>query len=226
MKSPVTSPDAPGLSVPNLSLVSKVLDFVGAMELLDNSAKLYQEVVLSYFQDIASLPSRLDELLRKSDLSEAVRALHTCKGASLTVGAKLLSELCRQFEMKLKALRQNNEPLADGEHQAMLQELEVAVANTRHAITEVLGSMRSQSSAKTGSVLNTRALVEDLISLRNLVARSDMRALARHKAICALHTSASDKLQALTPTLKVFDFAQAVVQCDELISDFSAPKQT
>jgi HPt (histidine-containing phosphotransfer) domain-containing protein len=226
MKSTVTSPDARGLSVPNLTLVSKTLDFVGALELLDNSVKLYQEVVQSYFQDIASLPSRLDELLRKSDLSEAVRALHTCKGASLTVGAKLLSELCRQYEVKLKALRQNSEPLDENARQAMLKELESAVAITRQAITEVLGSMRSQNSSKAAPDINTRALVEDLISLRNLLARSDMRAIARHKAICALHTSAADKLQTLAPALKIFDFAKAVVQCDELISDFSAPKQT
>ena len=226
MKSTVTSPDARGLSVPNLTLVSKTLDFEGALELLDNSVKLYQEVVQSYFQDIASLPSRMDELLRKSDLSEAVRALHTCKGASLTVGAKLLSELCRQYEVKLKALRQNSEPLDDSARQAMLKEMESAVANTRHAITEVLGSMRSQNSSKAAPDINTRALVEDLISLRNLLARSDMRAIARHRAICALHSSATDKLQTLAPTLKIFDFAKAVVQCDELISDFSAPKQT
>jgi chemotaxis protein histidine kinase CheA len=152
--------------------------------------------------------------------------LHTCKGASLTVGAKLLSELCRQYEVKLKALRQNSEPLDESARQAMLKELESAVANTRHAITEVLGSMRSQNSSKAAPDINTRALVEDLISLRNLLARSDMRAIARHRAICALHTSATDRLQALAPTLKIFDFAKAVVQCDELISDFSAPKQT
>jgi hypothetical protein len=108
----------------------------------------------------------------------------------------------------------------------MLKELESAVAITRQAITEVLGSMRSQNSSKAAPDINTRALVEDLISLRNLLARSDMRAIARHRAICALHTSATDRLQALAPTLKIFDFAKAVVQCDELISDFSAPKQT
>ncbi len=204
----------------------QVLNFVGAIELLDNSTALYLEAVQSYFEDIANLPARMDSLLRKADLQDAVRALHTCKGASLTVGANLLSELCRQFEVQLKALRQNEQALEDSARQAMQISLESTVSNTRQAITEVLGSLVTHTSAIVISGLNARALVEDLISLRNLLARSDMRALARHKAICGLHTAASAQLQALTPTLKVFNFAKAVVQCDELISDFSAPNKT
>ena len=194
------------------------------MELLDNSAALYLEVVQSYLRDIADLPTRLDSLLRKTDLQEATRALHTCKGASLTVGANLLSEVCRQCEVKLKALRQNQEPLDDATRQAMQLELERAVERTRQAIGEVLESIGRQATAKASPALNIRALVGDLMSLRNLLVRSDMRALARHSALCALHTTAASQLQTLAPTLKAFDFAQAVVQCDELIRHFSAPK--
>jgi HPt (histidine-containing phosphotransfer) domain-containing protein len=182
------------------------------------------EAVQSYFQDIANLPARMDKLLRETDLQEAARALHTCKGSSLTVGANLLSDLCRQFETKLKELRKSEQPLDDSSRQAMLAELEHAVANTRHAIAEVLESLGSQARVKAISGLNTRALVQDLIALRNLLARSDMRALAQHKAICALHAEVAAQLQALTPALKVFNFAKAVVQCDDLIRDFSAPQ--
>ncbi len=196
------------------------------MELLDNSAALYLEVVQSYLQDIADLPARLDSLLRKSDLQEATRALHTCKGASLTVGANLLSEACRQCEVKLKELQHNQQTLDDATRQAMHLELERAVERTRQAIGEVLDSIGRQATAKASSVLNIRALVGDLMSLRNLLVRSDMRALARYSALCALHTAAASQLQTLDGALKAFDFAQAVVQCDELIRDFSAPKQT
>jgi HPt (histidine-containing phosphotransfer) domain-containing protein len=200
------------------------LDFAGAMELLDNSAALYLEVVQSYIQDIADLPTRLDSLLRKTDLQEATRALHTCKGASLTVGANLLSEACRQCEMKLKALRQNLQPLDNVTRQAMQLELERAVERTRQAIGEVLESIGRQASAKASTALNIRALVGDLMSLRNLLVRSDMRALARYSALCALHATAASQLHTLGGSLKAFDFAQAVVECDELIRDFSAPK--
>jgi HPt (histidine-containing phosphotransfer) domain-containing protein len=226
MISPVTPPDADGHSRPQNLPTSKALDHVSAIELLDNSTILYLEVVQSYFQDISNLPARMDNLLRKTDLQEAVRALHTCKGASLTVGAKLLSELCRQFELKLKALRQSEQVLDETARQAMQREFEGAVANTRQAITEVLGSLGTKTNTTAKPGLNTRALVEDLISLRNLLARSDMRALARHKAICAMHAAAAAQLQTLTPDLKVFNFSKAVVQCDELIRAFSAPNQT
>jgi HPt (histidine-containing phosphotransfer) domain-containing protein len=226
MKTPATPPDTFGRSEPQGLPATKALDFASAMELLDNSTALYIEAVQSYFQDIANLSARMDALLRKADLQEAVRALHTCKGASLTVGANLLSELCRQFEMKLKVLRKDEQALDDIERQNMLLALKGAVANTRQAITEVMGSLGTQARTKSRAGLNTRALVEDLISLRNLLARSDMRALARYEAICALHTTAVTQLQTLAANLKVFNFAQAVVQCDELISDFSAPNNT
>lgn len=225
MKYSAPPPDHSDRSDSPESAAANALDFKAAMELLDNSAALYKEVVQSYFQDIVNFPARMDILLRKTDLHDAVRALHTCKGASLTVGANLLSERCRQFEMKLKALRIDGQVLDDEARQAMLIALESAVSNTRQAITEVLGSLGTQSSTKANAGVNSRALVEDLISLRNLLARSDMRAFARHQAICALHTGASAQLQTLNPSLKVFNFAQAVVQCDELISDFSAPNR-
>ena len=226
MNSSVTPPDAGGHSKPQNLPISKALDHVSAIALLDNSTVLYVEVVQSYFQDIANLPARMGGLLGKTDLQEAVRALHTCKGASLTVGAKLLSELCREIEVQLKALRQSGQTLGDSDRQSMQVQLEGAVANTRQAITEVLGSLGTKTNTPAISGLNMRALVEDLISLRNLLARSDMRALARFKAICALHTAATAQLQTLSPHLKVFNFSKAVVQCDELISAFSAPNKT
>jgi HPt (histidine-containing phosphotransfer) domain-containing protein len=199
------------------------LDFVAALELLDNSTALYLEAVRSYFQDIEKLPARLGSLLRQPDLQEAARALHTCKGASLTIGAKLLSEVCQQCELQLKTLRQSGQTLDNAARQNMQLTLENAVTHTRQAITDVLADLGAQARVKGTPVVNTRALVEDLIALRNLLARSDMRALARHKALCSLHTAAAAQLQTLAPSLHIFDFAQAVVQCDELIRDFSAP---
>jgi HPt (histidine-containing phosphotransfer) domain-containing protein len=223
MHPPANPPPYSSNFVPGLLPASKALDFVAAMELLDNSTALYLEVVQSYFQDIANLPARLDVLLRKTDLQEATRALHTCKGASLTVGANLLSEVCRQCELQLKALRQSGQALDDSAREAMQLALENAVTHTRQAITEVLGSLGAQTRVTGNPGLNKRALVEDLIALRNLLVRSDMRAMARHQGLCALHTAASVELHTLNHTLKVFDFAKAVVQCDELIRDFSAP---
>ena len=225
MRSSATPPPAGGRSVPGASPLPKTLDFVSALALLDNSTALYLEVVQSYFQDIATLPTRLDTLLRKTDLQEATRALHTCKGASLTVGANQLSEVCRQCELQLKALRQNGQVLDDATRQEMHTALEHAVAHTRQAIADVLESLGTPTRPKSSPGVNTRALVDDLIALRNLLARSDMRAPARYAALCSLHAAVAGPLQTLAGPLKIFDFAQAVVQCDELIRDFSAPKQ-
>jgi HPt (histidine-containing phosphotransfer) domain-containing protein len=212
-------PPSDGHFVPKELPSSNALDYMAAIELLDNSTKLYLEVVQGYFQDIAGLAARLDILLRKADLQEAARTLHTCKGASLTVGANLMSEVCRQCEVQLKALRQSGKALDDATRQDMQVALEQAVGHTRQAIAEVLESLGTHTRTN-----GARALVEDLMSLRNLLVRSDMRAVARHKVLCAQHIAAVKQLQPLTRSLDIFDFAQAVVQCDELISDFSAPQ--
>lgn len=207
----------------------QALDCDSALELLDHSSVLYLQIVQSYFRDIADLPARLDALLRKADLQDATRALHTCKGASLTVGAKLMSETCRQFEMQLKALRQSERALDDTARQAMQVALERSVADTRQAIADVLVSLglkAAQSTTGTLAVQSARALVGDLLALRNLLARSDMRAVQKHQSLCTVHSAAAAQLQRLAAPLKVFDFAQAVVQCDELIRDFSAPTRT
>ncbi len=208
---------------------TQALDCDGALELLDHSSVLYLQIVQSYLQDMADLPERLDALFRKADLQDATRTLHSCKGASLAVGAKLMSETCRQFEMQLKALRQSGKGLDDTTRLAMQAALERAVADTRQAISDVLASLglkAAQSTARTLAASSARALVGDLLVLRNLLARSDMRALEKHRALCMVHSAAADDLQALAAPLKVFDFAQAVVQCDELIRDFSAPNRT
>jgi HEAT repeat protein len=122
-------------------------------------------------------------------------------------------------------LAQNGQALDDAARHEMQVALEIAVANTRQAIAEVLGSLGARPSGRDPSNLHARALVKDLMALRNLLARSDMRALARHKALCSLHPAAAEQLQTLASPLKIFDFAQAVVQCDELIRELSAPKQ-
>jgi HPt (histidine-containing phosphotransfer) domain-containing protein len=223
MRHPVIPPASGGPLAPKELPATNALDFVAALDLLDNSTALYLEAVRSYFQDIDKLPAHLGSLLSQPDLQEAARALHTHKGASLTIGAKLLSEVCHQCELQLMALRQSGKTLDNAARQNMQLALENAIVHTRQAIADVLADLGAQARVKGTSVLNTRALVEDLIALRNLLVRSDMRALARHKALCSLHTAATAQLQTLAPSLHIFDFAQAVVQCDELIRDFSAP---
>jgi HPt (histidine-containing phosphotransfer) domain-containing protein len=229
MHSPAHTPSAGVKSLAPTVPASQTLDCDGALELLDHSSVLYLEIVQGYFRELADLPARLDGLLRKTDLQEATQALHTCKGASLTVGAKLLSETCRQSEMQLKALRQSGRALDDTARQTMQAAFERAVADTRQAIADVmvsLGIKAAEFSAKALAGAGARALVTDLLALRNLLARSDMRAIEKHKILCTKHSAAAAQLQSVSAPLKAFDFAQAVVQCDELIRNFSAPQRT
>ena len=197
---------------------SKTLDAAAAMALMDDSTELYQEIAQAYLQEIAELWPSLDGLLRQAQLSDAMRTLHTFKGLSLTVGANLLSEVCRDCELQCKSLQQGHRTLDDGTRASMQQALEGAVAQTQLALLAVLaaldGGVQPKPDAASGSIPD---LLADLHGLRALLAGSDMQALDRHAGLVLRYPAQREVLLSLSQAIKIFDFARAVVQCDELI---------
>jgi hypothetical protein len=66
-------------------------------------------------------------------------------------------------------------------------------------------------------------LIADLRHLESLLVQSDMRAIDAHKELWRVHgASAQGRLDALNAALLAFDFERGVVQCGELIREFSA----
>lgn len=203
----------------------KTLDAAGAIALLDDSTELYVEIAQAYQQEIAGLPERVDGLLQQTDLTEGTRTLHTLKGLSLTVGANQLSEVCRQCEVALKSLRQQGQALDAGTRQAMVGALTDATAVTQQALVAMLAGLATSAVAPTGLPLTGAGLAEltgALRSLQKLLAESNLQALDDYSALRSRHAEHAGAMNELDQALKAFDFAQAVVQCDELIRRFGA----
>ena len=188
------------------------------MALMDDSTELYQEIAQAYLQEIAELWPSLDGLLRQAQLIDAMRTLHTFKGLSLTVGANLLSEVCRECELQCKSLQLEQRTLDDSARGSMQQALERAVAQTQVALLAVLAALDSGAApypdATSGS---TPDLLADLQGLRALLAGADMQALDRYAGLVLRYPAQREVLLSLSQAIKIFDFARAVVQCDELI---------
>jgi HPt (histidine-containing phosphotransfer) domain-containing protein len=216
---------AAGKAVPEPGPGRTTLDAAKAIELLDNSTTLYLEIAQAYSHEIVELGQRIVDLLRQSRQAEATRALHTVKGLSLTVGANLLSDVCRQCELQLKAAQQESRVLDDADCQRMKVTLDSAVAQTQLALQAVLprldsGEAQIQSAE---APVDYPALVTDLCALQDLLSLADLQALARYTALCAAYPALHDALQELNQAIKIFDFPQAVVQCAKLIRTFSDP---
>jgi HPt (histidine-containing phosphotransfer) domain-containing protein len=198
------------------------LDAVAAIALMDDSTELYQEIAQAYLQEIADLGQRLNGLLAQANLSEAARTLHTFKGLSLTVGANLLSEVCRKCELHLKSLQQQGRALDDATRAAMKEALDLTITQTDAALLAVLADVNPVGTpgleASTG---DTQALLADLRGLRGMLILSDMRALDLQASLWERYPTRQASLQSLHQAVKIFNFSQAVFQCDELIRTFS-----
>lgn len=207
---------------------AQVLDAAGAIALMDDSSELYCAIAQAYLQELAQLPELAQTALQQADLSEATRTLHTFKGLSLTVGAKQLSEVCRQCEQQLRTLQQTGQPLSEATHHSMVRLLNQVVQQTQQALQRVLaeftlpGLQHASTQVPTPTDPSADA-VHDLQVLRGLLEQSDLQALDQYATLHARHTGLQGRLQSLDGAVKAFDFAQAVVQCNELIRSLGAP---
>ncbi len=202
-----------------------LLDIPAALALLGDNDDLYQQIAQAYLDELASVSQRLPALLVPGQLEEASRVLHTLKGLSMTVGAVHLGGVCRIGESQLKAINAGAEPDAAALSR-LRSDLEQAMAQTRQGLEDALRTLAGAAgppladASAADTPLNRRALVDDLATLRGLLASSDMRAMDMHATLQKNHPAAAGTLAPLKAAVESLDFAQAVVQCDTFIKKF------
>jgi HPt (histidine-containing phosphotransfer) domain-containing protein len=226
MPTPASPPPAIGpassLEAPRLL----TLDSAGAIALMDDSVELYQEIAQAYLLEIGDLGPRLGILLQTAPLEEATRTLHTAKGLAATVGAHHLSDVCRQCELQIKSLPHERRVLDAAMYQSMKDALDQSIAATQQALRVVLANLDAQVQQELLQVppgVDLTALLKDLRALRALLVHSDAKALDLNNTLLARYIPVQEQLHALNRAVRTFDFVQAVVQCDELICNFSSP---
>jgi HPt (histidine-containing phosphotransfer) domain-containing protein len=197
-----------------------LLDAAGAIALMDASMDLYLEIAQAYRHELSGLVSHMDAAFDKANLSEASRTLHTFKGLSLTVGAQRMSEVCKRCELLLKPTSSDArgpDPATRTAIAAVLLENGQSTGNAFDAFFEQQTQPSLHHAASPNDSAKQSALIHSLQDLCQLLAQSDLAALDRFAALLEQHSEVATQLEKLGPPLRAFDFAQAMVQCNNLI---------
>jgi HPt (histidine-containing phosphotransfer) domain-containing protein len=211
------------------TLASGSIDLAAALTLLGGNHALHEQVARSFLVEIKTLPARLAPMLHATDLSEAARLLHTIKGLSLTVGAVHLGECCRVSELEIKAAIGTASGLDTAGLSRIGTRVGESVETTTRTLEAAFSGLRPANvspvpAPQDGAAQSSpRDLIADLRRLESLLIQSDMRAIDVHKQLWRDYgATAKGRLGALNEALYAFDFERGVVQCGELIREFSA----
>lgn len=186
--------------------------------MLDNSTELYVDIAQSYLVELEQLVTDAPTLLGQADLSATVRTLHTFKGLSLTIGAKAMSEVCRQSEMLSKSGLQSGALIPEDRRLQATQALQMAAQATHAQLSEALRGLAQATSAPTQeAVVHPEDALPELQALRALLSQSDLQALECFNALRTRYSMLDAQLEPLHQSISTFDFAKAVVQCNELM---------
>ncbi len=163
------------------------------------------------------MPDQLDDLLQRRAYQDATRVVHTTKGLALTVGATSLAAACHGAERAIKATAKTLP--------RWQAEVRRAVADALDTLQRVYVDMApsSQHSASASeAVLDRAALVRGVQALQELLRQSDLQALDAIAVLVQAHGGATQgALASLQASVTALDFAQAVVQSDALLAQFS-----
>ena len=96
----------PAAAIPTDALVEmaeiKKIDFEQALEWVGGDVSLYRQFAQTYVQDVSNYADRLAQHLAAGEQKDATRIMHTLKGLSATVGAKMLADFAAKQEIRLK----------------------------------------------------------------------------------------------------------------------------
>ena len=215
---PAPAPHAVAQPAPTLAPEPAPDPIAQALERLGGNRDLYGHALNAYLDELTELPGQLDALLQARDWAGTARLLHTLKGLSATVGANDMADVARHAESLVKAA---DAAFVPG---ALYATLCAAVTRTQahlRTVAEAFSATPSDAPAPHGSPAED-ALVADLQHLCALLLASDMQALEVHARLHQTYAATSGPaLAPLALSIGAFDFAQAVVQCEALIRQFS-----
>ena len=186
-----------------------------ALERLGGNGRLYAKILQSFLDELAHQPAQLSDLLLSGDMAQAAQLMHTLKGLSATVGAVYLSAVAADAETKLKR------GLAISEHSSLCEHLAEAVRGTVLAMTPLVDQHAPAEETETKKEDQAYTDLEaDLAELRGLLTCSDLKALEVHSRVQTASKMAGIKgFAALEQAIGDFNFAQGVIQCDQLIAE-------
>jgi CheY-like chemotaxis protein len=220
----VSTPPALRHEVVQAATTARV-DLDAALKRLGGMRDVYQRMLLSFVEDMKTMPSQLQGFTQSpaSDESYAAekRLLHTLKGLAATLGAMELSGEVAQAERIIK-----DSPVTESVRIATNQ-VAIAIENALPRLNALLAALQlDQSNAKesvTGGPhpaepLDRDALMLTLREMENLLKVADMDALdVMARLQQQFGKVLGEDLTALEGAMSNLDFDQALPRCQELL---------
>lgn len=183
------------------------LDFSHLGQLADNQAFIRQ-LLQTFLNDFTDADVTLTQYIQAGDFDQARRHVHTLKGAVGNIGGKDLHEACLVLERELK--NNSYSPIALN---AMLQALADTMAACASIVQGQAATTRCVRRPNTVSLLGTE--LNALLAVCELPPESLL-----HSLQAALPNEAQPIHKKLCQRIEAFDFDQARVLLNHIISDF------
>ena len=195
----------------------RFLDVDSAIKRLNGNAFLYGQILMSFVDQIHLIPDQLNGCLQQGDLVEAGQLMHTLKGLSATVGADYLAELAKTAEDSFKSVSPNSEL------DELVAKLRSSVMSTCETARKFSRDFSPSQTLSTVKMADSKATVFNMLNeLHQLLNDANMQALDLYAQLRTQLNSQQDGAGAsLEQAMATFDFAQAAIECENLIKNLN-----
>ncbi len=198
-------------------------DLAAALQRLEGNADILHMILQTFARTLPRYPLDLASMLTGSEPQEALRLLHTLKGAAATVGANRLASVSALGEQRL----QQQDRLSEREAKELRTLVEAEIHATGLALQAILASWPAppaEPDAAAPSVEPDReTLCADLRELKTLLRNSDLHSLEVYSRLRERHAPALRKqLDTLDQAMADLDLSTAEQLCASLLDRYTA----
>jgi HPt (histidine-containing phosphotransfer) domain-containing protein len=184
---------------------------------------VYRRSLGSFVRDLGAIDSALAEPAILENTVAAARELHTLKGVAATLGVTRLATVASDGERLLKDAPTSRQAAAVlTQVRATITEARSALAALFEALDDGLQNAQAPASAidpTPQSPEDRAALMDALVSLKHMLADSDMGAIEALAGLRAKFPAAlGPALQLLDQAIGELDFETALRHCNHLLS--------
>ena len=210
---PIRQPSAAPLEKPEVTLVDSPIDVASALRRLGGNSDLYWHAAKDFCAELRAVPTQCSEFLDASNLSGAVRLMHTVKGTAGTLGAEKMEAMAAHMEQVCKSSANANVARQG------LVALSLEVVATQNALAQVLEGLPRPVAPSAPAVAASRStVVTALAEMESLLVASDMHALEKFAVLRGtLQSISPNDFNVFAQAMQDLDFDAALLLCRKLI---------
>lgn len=190
------------------------IDVVNGLNRVNNNKKLYQKLLLKFFDSNKSFVNNIKEAFKANDEKLALRLVHTIKGVAGNIGANEVQLTSVELERKL--INNDFSDLND-----VLKEYSLTLDVVLDSISDYKKTVKEKEALKQSDLLDNDAVIDKekfkpfIVALKSLLADSDMDAVSKIEEINKLPgvRRYGEQLSAISEALNNYDFDEGLKYC-------------